>query len=515
MGVRTYCTLILVCTCIPLLMLLSFLHGSVAEKLQAEFSAAVSHIDYSYTATEMYYLHNQLDNLSSRYEWVDPLYVNEIGERLWPNQGTRVNSTLRESFTKVLPWVWGIKDRGYKVHMGIVGPNVVLRVSGLVLLSNGYYAGKLSFLKSMGTVFLYALTLVIFLLFLIVVLAALVLIFKKSEMLAAESKALSEKNQVSLVRSHDQNALMQDELHFLEDLARMPDSAVRPSLRGRLSYLKHHIDSQVSSNKEAILNVKDLDSKTDFSWVQSIESVRSRYAETVSISVPENLVVHANLELIKSINDNLVRNALISNSDRCSVQFYCKTYLNEVVVHARNDGVCIEDRVARQLFQKNVSSSSGHGIGLLYQKRLLNKMGDDIWLSSNKMGHVEFSYKLPLSKSVGHVLLLEDNPKIATKWEDSLCKEGFKVSRFHSVEALEDALFADKDQLRNLSAVVSDYMMGPKSLEQTPFFELLEFAGFSGPLFLTTAEDGLVSQGIKDRFSRIFSKKPVPIKEFV
>ena len=100
-------------------------------------------------------------------------------------------------------------------------------------------------------------------------------------------------------------------------------------------------------------------------------------------------------ELFNGVIENLLQNALRkrdSNPDISITVEFCATP-DSIELNVSDSGDAIEDHIAQRLFQEDVSSQNGLGIGLYQSARWATQLNHDLTLNRNHNGDVCFTLK--------------------------------------------------------------------------------------------------------------------------
>jgi signal transduction histidine kinase len=239
------------------------------------------------------------------------------------------------------------------------------------------------------------------------------------------------------------------------------------------------LDAGIIKPKYASINVIEI-----ISWLEQSYApiaLKKKLGFKLYFSMKEALVIHSDIDLLKSVLMNLVSNALK----------YCATGAILVSARRRNEEILFQvwdtgmgikpeniPQIYDEFYQINNPQrdrSSGIGLGLAIAKRAISLLESNIECRSMFGRGSVFSFRLPLDKSQStlvsgaeaapenmalasfapgkHFVVVEDDVMVAEALCDALVMMGGEVQCFHNAEdALNNALRADY--------YISDYMLG-------------------------------------------------------
>jgi two-component system sensor histidine kinase HydH len=114
---------------------------------------------------------------------------------------------------------------------------------------------------------------------------------------------------------------------------------------------------------------------------------------------PDQAVVLMDEARLRSVLENIIRNALESESPAEEVRASVRKSASEVAIYIVDRGKGISEENFKQVFDPfYTSKSSGTGIGLAVSKRFIEAAGGGISLANREGGGVEAEISLPLAK---------------------------------------------------------------------------------------------------------------------
>lgn len=123
----------------------------------------------------------------------------------------------------------------------------------------------------------------------------------------------------------------------------------------------------------------------------------------INPEVPENMMVFADLEMVKTILRNLISNAIKFTHRGGEIKIAARQKDEDFVeVSVMDNGVGISEDVVKKLFRFDIHYSSrgtqkekGTGLGLLLCKEFVESHGGEIWVESEKGEGSAFKFTLP------------------------------------------------------------------------------------------------------------------------
>ncbi|HKD76611.1 MAG TPA: ATP-binding protein, partial [Ktedonobacterales bacterium] len=131
-------------------------------------------------------------------------------------------------------------------------------------------------------------------------------------------------------------------------------------------------------------------------------------SHTVSMDVPEDLLVQADVARLKEVLENLISNAVKYSPHGGMVRVDAGISDDDpqmALIRVSDEGVGIASEAHEHIFERFTRSESalaseirGTGIGLYLARQLVESMGGAIWLERSEPGNGStFAYTLPLA----------------------------------------------------------------------------------------------------------------------
>jgi signal transduction histidine kinase len=115
-----------------------------------------------------------------------------------------------------------------------------------------------------------------------------------------------------------------------------------------------------------------------------------------------NLVVHADLNMLKTILRNLISNSLKFTKSEGFIHIYTKNINNQVEIVIEDNGIGMNEATRANLFKIHKDSTlgtaneKGSGLGLLLCKELIEKHRGEIFIESEEGKGTTFKFTLPI-----------------------------------------------------------------------------------------------------------------------
>ena len=137
-----------------------------------------------------------------------------------------------------------------------------------------------------------------------------------------------------------------------------------------------------------------------------IIEILKQFANTKSITInylaPENLIIFADANMLKTVLRNLISNAIKFTNDGGRIDISAELTDVNIIVSISDNGIGLEPEILDKLFKvshmqttKGTANESGSGLGLLYCKDFIEKHGGTIWVESKKGKGSTFKFTLP------------------------------------------------------------------------------------------------------------------------
>lgn len=245
------------------------------------------------------------------------------------------------------------------------------------------------------------------------------------------------------------------------------------------------LDSGVIKPKYASISVFEIFNWLEGSFAQMAQKKQLDFK--LYYSMKDALVVHSDIDLIKSVLMNLVSNA-IKYTSRGAILVSARRRGNDVLFQVWDTGTGIKQEHIGLIFDEfyqignpQRNSASGLGLGLSIVKRAISLLGVKITCRSHYGRGSVFEFRLPLDKSQSdatlqsvtesaqgtiaqesfargkHFIVVEDDALVAEALCKTLAMMGGEVECFNNAE---DALI--KANIEHTHYYIVDYMLGGK-----------------------------------------------------
>jgi PAS domain S-box-containing protein len=143
--------------------------------------------------------------------------------------------------------------------------------------------------------------------------------------------------------------------------------------------------------------------------IAEVVDILSSSAKIKNISIyhnlPGKLMIYADRNMLKTILQNLVSNAVKFTNPGGEIQIYAVPYSDHVEVTVSDNGIGIHKKMIRNLFSIETNSpttstinESGSGLGLVICREFVEKHGGKIWVESRVGKGSNFKFTLPANK---------------------------------------------------------------------------------------------------------------------
>ena len=134
-----------------------------------------------------------------------------------------------------------------------------------------------------------------------------------------------------------------------------------------------------------------------------IENANSKMIAIINY-IPDNLIVMADKNMIRTILRNLISNALKFTSKNGKVEIKAFYSENKVVISVADTGIGIKPEDIDKIFKigssfskRGTENEKGTGLGLLLCKEFVEKHGGEIWIESEEGKGSSFKFSIPTS----------------------------------------------------------------------------------------------------------------------
>jgi PAS domain S-box-containing protein len=126
---------------------------------------------------------------------------------------------------------------------------------------------------------------------------------------------------------------------------------------------------------------------------------------TLNIKVDEDYIIHADGNMLKSVLQNLIVNAIKFSHAGCNVSIYARRVKNFIEMEVADEGVGIEEKQQQSMFlvdshesSKGTSGEKGSGLGLIICKEFVEQHGGEIRVESQPGEGSRFIFTVPLAE---------------------------------------------------------------------------------------------------------------------
>ncbi len=134
---------------------------------------------------------------------------------------------------------------------------------------------------------------------------------------------------------------------------------------------------------------------------------------TVIYSAPDDIVIFADIDMLRTVLLNLISNAIKFTNNGGAINISAEQTKTDVIISVSDNGIGIEPEDLAKLFDisevlttKGTAGETGTGLGLLLCKDFVIKNGGTIWIESEVGKGSEFKFTLPMS--VEQATVIED-----------------------------------------------------------------------------------------------------------
>ena len=128
---------------------------------------------------------------------------------------------------------------------------------------------------------------------------------------------------------------------------------------------------------------------------------------TINCNTDEDLMVYADVEMLKTIIRNLVSNAIKFTKDGGQITINAVEDDGQVIISVSDNGVGIKPEDMHKLFvisnnftTKGTADETGSGLGLILCREMVDAHCGKIWVESEPGSGSKFSFSLPLKQSI-------------------------------------------------------------------------------------------------------------------
>ncbi len=200
--------------------------------------------------------------------------------------------------------------------------------------------------------------------------------------------------------------LMIDDLYRPEDAKNKKIvTHIRTSAQSTLVLLDNLLNWSTTQTGQTSIT---LEQQSFSSLIKEIFELLSSAAENKKIDLnflaPEEIIVHADLNMVKTVLRNLVSNAIKFTHPNGKINVYARQSNGFVEITVSDNGVGMDDEAISKLFQLETNESTygtqnekGSGLGLILCKEFVEKHGGEIWVESEVDKGSAFRFTLPLN----------------------------------------------------------------------------------------------------------------------
>jgi two-component system NtrC family sensor kinase len=144
--------------------------------------------------------------------------------------------------------------------------------------------------------------------------------------------------------------------------------------------------------------------------VDSLEAIAERKNITIRNEIAEDLIVHADSELMRVVANNLVSNAIKYGTEHGTILLRSLVQDGNAQIEVYNDSVPIQEHEKSRLFERfsrldnpATRSAKGTGLGLFITKQIIEVHGGKIWVEPREKGNsfiFQLAVKGPIKEQV-------------------------------------------------------------------------------------------------------------------
>ena len=189
------------------------------------------------------------------------------------------------------------------------------------------------------------------------------------------------------------------EMHELLTMANQTTEDVFSLLDNLLKWTKSQIGKLKVVNQNMDM-VEVIEGVTEiFSMVAGLKKIEIR------LSVPDQLEVYADIDMVKTVVRNLVSNAIKFSNENTTIEISLEEKEGMAIVSVKDSGCGIDEASQKKLLHTDTHFSTfgtnneeGSGLGLLLCQNFAIKNGGELWFVSAKGQGSTFSISVPLRK---------------------------------------------------------------------------------------------------------------------
>jgi len=315
-----------------------------------------------------------------------------------------------------------------------------------------------------------------------------------------------------------------------------------PLAKEMIESQQHSLDA-MTNLLNSLLDISRLDAGAiepeieDFPMRRLIDRLSSEFGRQASqqgvrfVGGDCTMVVRSDPNLLGEIMQNLVSNAIRYTDKGGEVRVRCVPAGARLKVDVIDTGVGIEaselENIFREFHQvkRNGSDVEGFGLGLAIVRRLADLLDVEIRVESTPGEGSEFTALIPLAgidaveeeaaaeelpavteDVSGRVLLIEDDPQVASAWSLLLAAEGFVVERAESASGVKSMLAA---MPAGPDLIISDFHLADGSTGVDAVRIVREHFTRDIPVFIVSGDTTRVIEPARTVPNSLLMRKPV------